>query len=394
MANDLYTRAYDPQPTQRVGSTDLKNEFQAVEGGFDSIQADTRRTLRQIDGAEIAPMPNAISRAMKLLSFDAAGNPVMVAGGGRFRGDWVTGASYVVSDYFRDATSKNIYSTLIAHTAGVLATDIADGKVMLAINVKDVEIAKAAAEVAAVVATAQADIATTQADAARAIANFAGVWVALSGSLTKPATVYHNGFFYELLNNLANVAASEPGVTADWIVVSIGMSNYTYAQRGNLRTSIGRFAVVDGLGLFQLVTGSDEPDDDESCFATYTGRWLLQAAHWDVVSMWQLPDDAARDEYYEDKVITGTATCAITSVGAYASASFVGTVTGAAVGDRVIATPPGELGASNAETGRLSYHAWVSAADTVTIMLANASVSSANTNTAIHTAWPITVIKS
>ena len=52
------------------------------------------------------------------------------------------------------------------------------------------------------------------------------------------------------------------------------MPSYTYDQRGDLRASSGQFAVVDGLGLFQHVAGSDEPDDDESCFATSTGRWL------------------------------------------------------------------------------------------------------------------------
>ena len=77
-----------------------------------------------------------------------------------------------------------------------------------------------------------------------------------------------------------------------------------------------------------------------------------------------------------------------------ASTAFTGAVTGAAVGDRVIATPPAALGNTDANSGRLSYHAWVSAANTVTVMLTNASASSANTNTAIRTAWPITVIKS
>ena len=76
------------------------------------------------------------------------------------------------------------------------------------------------------------------------------------------------------------------------------------------------------------------------------------------------------------------------------STCFIGTVAGAAAGDRVMATPPAELGVNAGETGRLGYHAWVSAANTVTVMLTNASASSANTNAAIRTAWPITVIKS
>ena len=189
------------------------------------------------------------------------------------------------------------------------------------------------------------------------------------------------------------------------VVSGGGMPSYTYDQRGDLRASSGQFAVVDGLGLFQHVAGSDEPDDDESCFATATGRWLLQAAHWDLIDAWQLPEVEERDAYDEDeplrfassfasKVLTGSATCAITSVAGVASTSFTGTVTGAAVGDRVIATPPAQLGATATETGQMGYHAWVSAANTVTVMLTNASASGANTNAAIRTAWPITVIKS
>jgi len=194
------------------------------------------------------------------------------------------------------------------------------------------------------------------------------------------------------------------------LVVESGASipNYLYENRATLRTLVanaGDLVLVDGLGLFIFAAGSDEPDDDESCFSTATGRWLLECPHWDVVSLWQLPDDAVRDEYDEDeplrfassfasKVLSGTATCAITSVATVSSARFTGTVTGASVGDRVIATPPAELGATAAETGRLSYHAWVSAANTVTVTLTNGSAAAANTNAAIRAAWPITVIKS
>lgn len=405
MPNDFYTRAYNPLPEQRVSSQVLKDEFARVEAGFDEVQGDADRAIKLPEGtADQTLAMDAVARANLVLAFDVSGNITAISYG-RFRGDWVTATAYVTSDYFRDPVSKNIYATVTSHTSGVLATDIAASKVQLAINVADVEAAKSSAEAAAMTATAQAVIATEQADAARAIANFAGVWSTLTGPLNKPATVYHAGLFYVLVNNLANVATSEPGVTADWIASGGGMPSYTYDQRGDLRASGGQFAVVDGLGLFQHVAGSDEPDDDESCFATTTGRWLLQAAHWDLVSMWQLPDDAVRDEYDEDeplrlassfasKVLTGTATCAITSVNTTASTSFSGTVTGAAVGDRVIATPPAELGATNAATARLSYHAWVSADNTVTVMLTNASAADAETNTAIRTEWPIAVIKS
>jgi len=56
----------------------------------------------------------------------------------------------------------------------------------------------------------------TSASTAIATANFAGVWASLTGALAVPSSVEHNGTIWILLNNLADVTASEPGVTADW----------------------------------------------------------------------------------------------------------------------------------------------------------------------------------
>lgn len=57
--------------------------------------------------------------------------------------------------------------------------------------------------------------------AAESVSNYKGQWSSLSGSLNKPATVTHNGAFWALNNNLANVATSEPSLTnADWQFVS------------------------------------------------------------------------------------------------------------------------------------------------------------------------------
>lgn len=51
-----------------------------------------------------------------------------------------------------------------------------------------------------------------------ALANFKGNWSALTGAIAKPASAFHNGAFWALLNSLADVTASQPGVTADWQV--------------------------------------------------------------------------------------------------------------------------------------------------------------------------------
>lgn len=52
--------------------------------------------------------------------------------------------------------------------------------------------------------------------AAVAAANFKGKWSTLAGALAVPATVWHNNGRWLLLENLANVATEQPGVSAKW----------------------------------------------------------------------------------------------------------------------------------------------------------------------------------
>jgi hypothetical protein len=263
---------------------------------------------------------------------------------------------------------------------------------------------EASAVNAADVATNAADVATNASAIASSSASFKGNWSSLTGALLLPSSVYHNNFFWALNTNLADVTTATPGVDSQWTKIKLVVVDfYTYENRANLRSLspvIDDQAIVDGLGYFVWQPGSTEPDDDESAFATASGVWLLQAPHWDLLDAWNLPEwevIAADDEdeplRFSSKILSGSATCAISSVATDASASFTGTVPGASVGDRVIATPPAQLGTDSANTGRLSYHAWVSASGTVTIMLTNASASSATINSAVKTAWSITVIK-
>lgn len=71
-------------------------------------------------------------------------------------------------------------------------------------NADALEVAQAAAE-----ARAAADLA---AQAAEGLDNYRGEWSALSGPLTPPASVRHNGRFWLLISALPNVALAEPGV--------------------------------------------------------------------------------------------------------------------------------------------------------------------------------------
>lgn len=70
-------------------------------------------------------------------------------------------------------------------------------------------------------AAASAAAALSSQNLAAASADFKGEWASLSGALNKPSSVFHNGSYWALLNNLANVALSEPSPTnADWQFIS------------------------------------------------------------------------------------------------------------------------------------------------------------------------------
>ena len=171
----------------------------------------------------------------------------------------------------------------------------------------------------------------------------------------------------------------------------------TYANRGDLRSIDGpadTMALVEGLGLFVWVSGSDQPDDDETAFASASGVWLLEAASWDAAYAYWLPDvDELRTDV-DGLIILGTATCSLTSVSTVQGAEFTASISGAQVGDPVIVNPPGPLETST--TGRLTHHAWVSSADTVTIRIVNPSASSGILNAAVTGAsnpWRVAVIR-
>ena len=74
-----------------------------------------------------------------------------------------------------------------------------------------------AAKEGAVDAQASAAAAAGSAEAAKGAANMRGDWASLSGPINPPATVWHNGQYWSLLRAIPNVAASEPGVSADWL---------------------------------------------------------------------------------------------------------------------------------------------------------------------------------
>lgn len=262
-------------------------------------------------------------------------------------------------------------------------------------------------------AIAASVVAESSASIAIAAANYKGLWASLTGALAKPASVSHNNALWLLNTNLADVTTAEPGVSPAWARIKPVLDVYDYSSRASLRALVpatGDFAAVRGLGVFAWQAGSTRPDDDETVFATTGGAWELVATDPDYVHahLEGLRDDVEALEWdtYEAaaaaaaaqatadtlaaRILRGTFSMSLTSLAATTSSSFTCTVTGAAVGDSVIVNPGNGFGTSSTDQARLSYVAYVSAANTVTVTVRNASAATAAITAST---WTAIVIK-
>lgn len=78
-----------------------------------------------------------------------------------------------------------------------------------------------AANESALASAASAAASDQAASVSLASANFKGQWSGLTGALSKPASTSHAGRFWLLLDNLADVTAAVPGVSASWLAFDI-----------------------------------------------------------------------------------------------------------------------------------------------------------------------------
>lgn len=105
------------------------------------------------------------------------------------------------------------------------------------------------ANTSAGIATDSATASAESAGVALAASNFKGMWSTLVGAINKPASVKHDGRFWLLLNNLANVAASEPGITADWTSLDAGDVTQTVNVSTTMTTNVKYVVNTAGITL-------------------------------------------------------------------------------------------------------------------------------------------------
>ena len=273
-------------------------------------------------------------------------------------------------------------------------------------------------------AAADAATATASMNSAVAAANYKGVYSAGTTYTVGQSVTYGSARFYAKTTNLgvtpvdganwgiineipsqtgsAGRVLKTNGTTASWLPA---VSVYTYASRASVRSLTplaDELVVIESLGLFRWVSGSTELDDDETAFATASGVWELVAADPEYVyAAWIAEADDIRSElsasgtaaaaaYLASKILRGSFNMSATSLATITSTSFTATVAGAAVGDSVVVNPGDGFGTTAADRGKLSYVAYVSATNTVTVTIRNASASTANMTAST---WNVLVFK-
>lgn len=164
---------------------------------------------------------------------------------------------------------------------------------------------------------------------------------------------------------------------------------YAYEDRGLLRTfspQNGTQVLVGGLGMFIYTVGSNQPDDDESCFVAQGGAWLLEYVTWDLVNDWQLPD-AEFNNSVTSRFFFGSGLSSVTAITSLSNVTFSISVIGALPGAAVIANPTYKL--QTDPYGYFTYYAYVSSPGIVSVVYVNPSASTVAMNTGV---WNVTVI--
>jgi hypothetical protein len=124
---------------------------------------------------------------------------------------------------------------------------------------------------------------------------------------------------------------SSNGTSSSWAHQRLRI--YEYADRNQVRSLspvAGDQVFIRDLGLFNWISGSTEIDDDETCFATASGRWLFEVTSTDYEFALSQAENLYRD------AISLTQLNTIVSVGANTTATQNVTVTGLNVNDLVM----------------------------------------------------------
>lgn len=116
----------DALPAKTLETTD-DYQMMAIQQINDLLSRSIIFPLTETIGAN-TQLPNALSRAGKLLGFDASGNFSTLQTIGQYRGVWTTATAYVFQDVYSDPATNYVYIVKAPHTSTTVAADFAANK--------------------------------------------------------------------------------------------------------------------------------------------------------------------------------------------------------------------------------------------------------------------------
>jgi len=228
--SNTFTKPSDLIAGTTARSEDINNRVDASETGFDNVEAITNRAIKLPVGTAGDQLisESGPNRANKEIGFDASGNLVLISSAFQWKGDWLTSTAYIKNDIVRDSSTKNLYSVVVDHTSGVLATDVTAVKMSMAVNVVDVETAKTAAQTA----QTAAELAETNAETAEVNAETAETNAAASASSAADDLVLTN----------ADVVITNADVVLTHADVVLTHADVVLAEADKVQTGLDKIA--------------------------------------------------------------------------------------------------------------------------------------------------------
>ena len=157
---------------------------------------------------------------------------------------------------------------------------------------------------------------------ALAAANFQGKWSDLTGEISAPASVFHDGEYWVLAEDLADVTAKEPGVDSEWI---------------SLALVVAELSTVAITGDYNDLT--NRPSLTNFASPTFTGAIYNDGSQrGNIVSVPALDIDCSQGNYFT-KSISANVTFTFSSVPSSRAYGFTLALT--VSGDRTVTWPSG-----------------------------------------------------
>jgi chemotaxis protein histidine kinase CheA len=241
-------------------------DAEVVEAQYDKIvmmvqqlQEQADRTIRfsttvsDAGGVEITD--TVAERSGKVLAYDANGDLSVANELGDWQGDWSTTTVYAVRDLVLDSDTNNVYTCLVGHTSGTLATDVSANKWALVIDASAVAASATTATTKASEASTSASTASTHATTATTKASEAASSASTASTQASTATTQ------------ANTATTKAGEASSSATTASTQAGIATTKASEANTSAGTATTQAGVST----TKASEASTSASTATTQAG---------------------------------------------------------------------------------------------------------------------------